>query len=66
MSVSADNNVQKMIDEKEQLKKELTTKAELFAEAETAKAEIAEKANQYQLQLFNKESEFKTLKQENE
>merc|ERR1719361_2607928 len=45
LSVSADNNVQKMIDEKDFLKKELAQKAEQFADAEMAKAEIAEKAN---------------------
>ena len=66
LSVSADNNVQKMIDEKEALKKDLAQKAEQFADAEMAKAEIAEKANQLQLNLFKKESEFKTIKQENE
>lgn len=37
-----------------------------MADAESTKAEIAEKANQLQLTLFNKESEFKTLKQDNE
>ena len=45
LSVSADNNVQKMLDEKDFLKKELAQKAEQFADAEMAKAEIAEKAN---------------------
>ena len=66
LSVSADNNVQKMIDEKDQLKRELGAKSEQLSEAESAKAELAEKTNQLQLQLFQKESEFKTLKQEYE
>lgn len=64
LSVSADNNVQKMIDEKDTLKHALTSKAEQLADAEAAKADLAEKTNQLQLQLFQKESEFKTLKQE--
>jgi len=66
LSVNADNNVQKMLDEKEALKRELTTKIEQLGDTEAAKAEIAERANQLQLALFQKESEFKTLKQENE
>lgn len=41
-------------------------KSEQLSEAESAKAELAEKTNQLQLQLFQKESEFKTLKQEYE
>ena len=60
LSVSADNNVQKMIDEKEALKKEVASKSEQFADAETAKAEITEKANQLSVQLHVKESELKT------
>ena len=40
LSVSADNNVQKMIEEKEALKKELQTNIDKFTEAETAKNEI--------------------------
>lgn len=46
LSVSADNNVQKMIDEKDQLKHQLTAKAEQLADAEGAKADLAEKTNQ--------------------
>jgi len=44
----------------------LGAKSEQLSEAESAKAELAEKTNQLQLQLFQKESEFKTLKQEYE
>ena len=66
LSVSADNNVQKMIDEKEQLKKELAAKTEQQAEVEQSKLEIEQKANLLQINLNAKESEFKTLKQENE
>ena len=66
LSVSADNNVQKMIDEKEQLKKELAAKTEQQAEVEQSKLEIEHKANLLQINLNAKESEFKTLKQENE
>ena len=64
LSVSADNNVQRMIDEKDELKNKLTAKIEQLADSEAAKADLAEKTNQLQLQLHMKESEFKTLKQE--
>ena len=40
LSVNADNNVQKMIDEKELLKKDLAAKIEAFAEADAAKSDL--------------------------
>ena len=55
-----------MIDEKESLKKELAAKAEQFADVEQGKQEMEQKANLLQISLNTKESEFKTLKQENE
>ena len=66
LSVSADNSVQQMITEKEKFKNLYEKTNESYNEAEMAKNEIAEKANQLQLQLFQKESDYKTLKQENE
>ena len=57
LSVNADNNVQRMIDEKEKLKAEKKQIADQLADAELAKAEITEKFNQLQLQLFHKDSE---------
>jgi len=61
LSVSADNNVQKMLDEKEALKKELAAKIEQFADSESAKAELSEKGNQLQLQLHKSSTELKDL-----
>ncbi len=39
LSVNADNNVQKMIDEKDTLKRELAARSDALAEAEVAKDE---------------------------
>ena len=66
LSVNADNNVQKMIDEKDALKKELTIKVDQLADAESAKAEALEHNNRLMVELQKKESSFKTLTQENE
>ena len=66
LSVSADNNVQKMIDEKETLKKELQSKIDQLTDSEQVKTEIEQKSNLLTINLMQKESEFKTLKQENE
>lgn len=63
LSVTADNNVQKMLDEKESLKKELAAKIEQYADSESAKAELAEKCNQIALQLHKKETELKEMDQ---
>ena len=64
LSVNADNNVQKMIDEKELLKKDLAAKIEAFAEADAAKSDLLQEKHQLEMKLLNKDSELKTLKQE--
>ena len=45
LSVSAENNVQKMLEQKDGYKRELDSKIESLAESEAAKAELAEKNN---------------------
>lgn len=57
LSFSQDNNVQKLLTEKEQFKTQLQQKTEQCSELESTKDELAEKVNQLQLTVITKDKE---------